>query len=556
MLSRDEIDALFPADLPEVEYWEQHYPPRELADGAEVTRLGPSPTGFIHIGGIYAAMIDVDRSRRTDGVYVLRIEDTDRAREVEGAIEQFERAFAYFGVSPDEDDVRPGGYGPYAQSARERIYHSYARELMRRGRAYPCFATSEQLQEQTKVQQAQGVPSGYWGKWAMWRDASDDDVREQLAAGTPWVVRFRAPDDAIGSRARFVDEIRGPLEHDANRNDTVILKSSATSPRLPTYHFAHVVDDHLMRITLVIRGEEWISSVPVHLQLFEALELPQVRYAHIAPLMKQIPGGKRKLSKRKDPEASVDFYVGEGFPAPAMLHYLRGLANSRLADMPLERALAEPILLDECGVAGPLVDLAKLRDISGDHIATLTGEQIAAELRTWALRFDESLVAVLDDNRELLLQALAIERDGVDNPRKDLRTWSEFREVYGYFFDELFTPVDGPADERLAPIGLEPDAIRTFAEAFRAAYQPLADSAEWFDQLRAVAAEHGFAGSVKEFKQNRDQFVGSIREASQIVRVALTGSTRSPDLGQVAAVLGADRVLARLDAVVGSRTTA
>jgi glutamyl-tRNA synthetase len=550
MLDRAVVDGLFPAELPEPVYWEEQYPARVLPEGAKVTRFGPSPTGFVHIGGIYTAMIDRDVATDSQGVYLVRVEDTDQAREVEGALEQFDRAFGYFRISSDEDR-RQGSYGPYVQSQREQIYLTFVRHLLRQGKAYLCFATKDELAEITARQQAAKVPTGYYGKYALWRNADPADVQAKLAEGTPYVVRFRAPDDADGQRTSFVDAIRGRLEHEANRNDAVILKSSDQSPRLPTYHFAHAVDDHLMRVNLVIRGDEWISSVPLHQQLFAALEFEPITYAHVAPLMKQIPGGKRKLSKRKDPEAGVDFYIGAGYPADAVLYYLRGLANGRLAEMPLADALTTPIDLSQCGVAGPLVDLVKLEDISADYIATLSGRQILDAVRVWATEYDAELVPVLENEKELALRALAVERDGVENPRKDLRKWSDFRSAYGFFFTELFVPVDGPTDERLLPLGVAPDVTTAFARDLVAGYEHRDDPQEWFDQIRSLAAKHGFAPNAKEYKKNPDAYPGSIREASQLVRVAITGATRSPDLHATAQALGAPEVLRRLQALIG-----
>jgi glutamyl-tRNA synthetase len=550
MLDRAVIDALFPADLPEPEHWEQRYPLRQLPQGAQVTRFGPSPTGFVHIGGVYVATIDRDIATHSDGVYLVRVEDTDQSREVEGALAQFARAFDYFGIASDEDDEH-GAYGPYHQSAREPVYLTYVRELLRQGRAYLCFATKDELADIAARQQAAKIPTGYYGSWAIWRDADPADVAAKLADGVPYVVRFRAPADAPGQRVHFTDAIRGQLEHEANRNDTVILKASDQSPRLPTYHFAHAVDDHLMRVSLVIRGEEWISSVPLHQQLFDALGFEPVTYAHIAPLMKQIPGGKRKLSKRKDPEASVDFYLEAGYPADAILYYLRGLANGRLAELPLDQALATPIRLDQCGVAGPLVDLVKLDDISADHIATLTSQQVFDAVRTWATQYDPELVVVLDAEHDLALRALAVEREGVDNPRKDLRKWSDFRPAYGFFFPQLFMPLSGPTDERLAPLDVEYDVAASFARDFADGYQHLDDPQDWFNQIRELAAKHGFAPNAKEYKKNPDVYPGSIREASQLMRVALTGSTRSPDMHAITQALGADEVLRRIQALAG-----
>jgi glutamyl-tRNA synthetase len=313
------------------------------------------------------------------------------------------------------------------------------------------------------------------------------------------------------------------------------------------------VDDHLLRVTLVIRGEEWISSVPLHLQLFDALGFEPVSYAHIAPLMKQIPGGKRKLSKRADPEASVDFYIEAGYPSVAILYYLRGLANGRLAELPLSEALTNPIRLDQCGVAGPLVDLVKLDDISADYIATLPGPQILVAVRTWAAQFDPELATVLDTEPDLALRALAVERDGVDNPRKDLRKWSVFRATYGFFFPQLFTPLSGPTDERVLPLGVDASIAATFARDFIKGYQHLDDPQEWFDQIRELAAKHGFAANAKEYKKNPGAYPGSIREASQLIRVALTGSTRSPDLQAVAQALGPAEVLRRLQPLASTQ---
>jgi glutamyl-tRNA synthetase len=545
MLSREIVDSLFPSDLPEPEHWEQRYPPRDLPEGAQVTRFAPSPTGFLHIGGVYAATIDADVARHSGGVYLVRLEDTDRARVEQGAAAQFAEAFAYFSIAPDEDD-QTGRYGPYSQSPRAQTYLTYVRELLRRDQAYLCFATRQDLEEITARQRAAGALPGYYGKWAIWRDADPERVAEHLAAGDPYVVRFRSP--AIsGVRVSFTDAIRGELTMDDNRNDVVILKSSDGEPRLPTYHFAHAVDDHLMRVSLVIRGEEWLSSVPLHHQLFDALGFARVQYAHLALLMKQDGGSRRKLSKRKDPEASVSFFIQQGFPAPAVQYYLRGLANGRLAEMPLADALAAAIRLSECGTAGPLVDMVKLDDISADYIATLSGPQILIEATTWAERYAPDLARVLAAEPELALRALAIEREGVANPRKDLRKWGDFQVVYGYFFPELFALVTDPADVRFA--GLEPDLVRAVAGAFADAYSPPGPDVDWFDQIRRLAADLGFAPSQKVYRQDPAAYHGSIREASQVIRVLLTGTPRSPDLAAVAAALGPEEVLRRVRAL-------
>jgi glutamyl-tRNA synthetase len=538
------IDQLFPADLPSPEHWEQRYPPRELPPGALVTRLGPSPTGYMHIGTIYMAMIDLDVAHRSDGRYLVRIEDTDQAREVAGALDQFDRAFRYFSLQPDEQEGQ-GDYGPYHQSERSAIYMSYARELLRQGKAYLCFATAGELAEMRKRQQEAKVPPGYYGRWAIWRDATPEQVQAKLAEGAPYVVRFRSP-GVPGRRVEFDETIRGRMSAEDNYNDVVILKSAHLADRLPTYHFAHAVDDHLMRVNLVIRGEEWLPSVPMHLQLFEALGFEPPGYAHTALLMKQIPGGKRKLSKRKDPEASVDFYLQAGYPARAILYYLRGLANGALAEMPLDAALEAPINLSELGGAGPLIDQVKLEDISADHIATLSPQEILTDVRTWARRYDPELADVLDAEQDLALAALAVERVGVPNPRKDLRKWSDFRAACGFFFAELFTPVT-LGDERLG--ALPDELVRAFAADFIQSYEELADKDEWFGQIRDLAAKHGFAATNKQYKEAPQEYPGSISHASQVIRVALTGSRQSPDLFSVARVLGKVEVLRRVSSL-------
>jgi len=548
MLSQDLIDSLFPAGLPEPEHWEARYPERDLPAGAEATRFAPSPTGFLHIGSVFTATLDVDIARHSGGVYLVRIEDTDQARFEESAASNFAAGFAHFGIVPDEDD-ETGAYGPYEQSARGQIYLTYVRDLMRQGKAYPCFATKEELAAIADKQKATGALPGYYGEWAIWRDAPAEQVAQRLAAGDPYVVRFRSPGIG-GHRVSFTDEIRGEIAADDNRNDVVILKSSDSELRLPTYHFAHAVDDHLMRISLVIRGEEWLSSVPLHNQLFDALGFPRVRYAHVAPLMKQDGGSRRKLSKRKDPEMNVAYYMELGFPTEAVLYYLRGLANGRLAEMPLREALAAPIRLAECGTAGPLLDMVKLDDVSADFVATLPGTEITDRIIPWADSYDPGLAEVLRAERELALRALAVERENHPNPRKDLRKWADFRPVYGFFFPEIFELVTDPADPRFG--GLEAGLVRAMASGFADGYQPPvpgAPAGEWFTQVRDLAVRLGFAPTRRDYKEKPDAYPGSIAEASAVIRVLITGSRQSPDLAEVVAALGTDEVLRRVRAL-------
>jgi len=541
MLPPELLDRLLPGTVP-VERWEATFPARDLPEGAEVTRFAPSPTGFLHIGGVYVASVAKELAERSGGSYFVRIEDTDQHRAVVESDEHFARAFAHFGIGPTEPADAP--WGPYRQSQRADVYRSHVRHLLDGGLAYPDFATKEELAEITERQQAAKVDLGYWGEWAVWRDAEADRVADALDEGRPFVVRFRAPDEP--GRVAFDDEIRGRIEADDNRNDAVLLKSSDDPLPLPTYHLAHVVDDHLMRVTLVLRGDEWIPSVPLHLQLFDALGFERVRYAHVAPLMKSEGSTRRKLSKRKDPEASVDFWMAEGYPVGAVRHYLRGLANSRLAELPFAEAAAEPLRLSEFGASGPLVDIPKLDDISADYVAELPAVTIAEALVEWAHEHDPGLADLLDQHRDRLPAIIDVDRVDTDRVRKDIVRWSVFRERYGFFFPELFTLVDDPGDERF--LGVPSEVVAAFAADFVAGYDADTTSPTWFDQVRDLAARHGFALDRKAYKADPDAFHGTMREASNIVRVSLTGSGQSPSLDQICGVLGPDEVRRRVGA--------
>jgi glutamyl-tRNA synthetase len=543
MLSTELINSLFDSALPESSYWESHYPLRDLPAGAIVTRFAPSPTGFLHTGGVYIATLGKNLAHHSGGVYFVRIEDTDQAREVAGSREQFARAFKYFDIESDENDSN-SKWGPYEQSKRELTYHTFARELMRRDQAYPCFCTREELAQMTEEQQAAKVHTGYYGSWARCRNLSQAEVISRLAAGQPYTIRFRAP-DGPATRVEFVDLIRGRIEHQDNINDIVLLKSSDQSPRLPTYHFAHAVDDHLMRVNLVLRGEEWISSVPLHLQLFKALNFEPISYAHIAPLMKFDGSSKRKLSKR-DNEADVDFYIRSGYPAGAVQHYLRGLANSTFAEMTFAESASAALALSDCGVAGPIFDLVKLESISREFIAQLSIDDALQSLREWAQDYDPELATILSNNPALVRRIFAAERQpGVQ--RKDLAKWDEFRARYGLYFSELFPLVTDPADPRFAPVKQE--MVVNLLQDFADKYQHIPDKEAWFQQIRDLAGAHGFASTAGQFKKDPGSFAGSIAHVSNVIRIALTGLTTSPELFLVAHNIGEEELLRRVRAV-------
>jgi glutamyl-tRNA synthetase len=546
MLDRELIRSLFD-DVPDPAHWESHYPARDLPGGALVTRFGPSPTGFLHTGGVYVASIDKNISQHSHGVYFIRIEDTDRARELPEARAQFDRAFKYFAIESDETDSS-GKYGPYEQSRRSRIYQTFARDLMLQGNAYPCFCTRDELTQLAEQQQAEKLTSGYYGAWARCRHLSEDEVKAKLAAEIPFAVRLRTP-DGDGGRIAFKDLIRGEIEQPENRNDVVLLKSSDQEPRLPTYHFAHAVDDHLMRVNLVIRGEEWISSVPLHLQLFDALGFEQIAYAHIAPLMKMEGTSRRKLSKRKDPEANVDFLISSGYPAGGVLHYLRGLANSRLADIGFEESASAEIRLDECGVAGAIFDLVKLESITREYISLMPLEDAFSALMTWARAYDPDLTAILTEDETITRRVLEMEREPGAIRRKDLAKWSDYRDVYSLFHSRLFSLVTDSADTKFGKV--DPATVRRLARGFADGYRHESDQKVWFEQIRALAAANSFAATAGEYKRNASSYLGSISDVSNVIRVAITGETQSPELFRIAHVIGRDEVIRRVRSLAG-----
>jgi len=540
------IDRLFPNPTPSAGELEDRYPARSLPDGALVTRFGPSPTGFVHLGGIYAAYISERFARQTNGVFMLRIEDTDQKREVEGAAELIVNSMAKFGITVDEGEVVPGeekgDYGPYRQSERAAIYQTFVKQLVIEGKAYPCFASPELLAANNREQEISKIKQGYYGQWAVWRDRSEADIVEALDQGLPFVIRFRTP-DGPQTKLSFTDQIRGSMDLLSNDLDIVILKSGG----LPTYHMVHVVDDHLMRTTDVIRGDEWLSSLPLHLQLFDALGWTLPRYAHIAPIQKMDGASRRKLSKRKDPEASVTFYQEVGYTYEAVAEYLMNMADSSFEAWRAEHQKSDihefVLNFDNFSVSGALLDLTKLDSISRDVLANFTAEVVYDRSLEWARDHDAELAASLSADRDYAVRVFTIERYS-DQPRKDLAKWSDLRPEFGYFFDALYPSPDINFEEQLAGVSL-PDAKLAVAE-FMEKYSAELDRDEWMVNLRSVATNNGFAPNVKEFKKNPTAYKGHVGDIAKVIRVLLVGRNKSPDLWEVMSVMGRDRVEQRI----------
>jgi len=540
------ISSIFPQDIPTSAELELKYPKRTLPEGAIVTRFAPSPTGFVHIGGVFTAKIAKNLTRHSQGVYIIRIEDTDQSRQVDDFQQHFDEAFDYFDIQSDETDEN-AVYGPYTQSKRSHLYLANVRKLMEDNHAYPCFCSKEKLTEQVEKQKEAKADLGYYGQWATCRNLDPKEAQDRIQAGESYVIRFKAnpqPEYIV-----FEDKIRGKIRAKNNINDIVILKSSANDLPLPTYHLAHAVDDHLMGVNLVLRGEEWLASVPLHLQLFDALGFERIPYAHVAPLMKLDGNSKRKLSKRKDPEASVAFYIEEGYPAAAVTIYLKGLANSNMLEMDPESCLTAPIKLDKMSKSGALLDMVKLNDVSSDYVATLSATEIRDNVYHWAQKYDEALAVVIKNNWEHAATVIDVDRFNNGKVRKDLNKWSDYKEVFGFFFNDLFELTTSTSDERFDDLPSE--AILKVLKEFTNTYSDDLESTDWFDFIKKVSAESGFALNNKEYKQNPDAFHGKLSDATKIMRVAFTGKGRGPGLHAICATLGKEEILRRVATLMG-----
>lgn len=528
----------------------RHGAPRELPEGAMVTRFAPSPTGFIHIGSTMAALLCWKLAQQSDGVFILRIEDTDQNREVADGVRLIIEGLAQMGVhaaeGPRLDGSEAGAHGPYQQSHRLGIYHAYARDLVARGRAYPCFMASEELDEIREAQRAEEAPVGIWGTWARCRDLPVAEVERRLGAGEPWVLRLRSP-ASPGDRVPFADRVRGELDLSANYTDAVLLKSDG----FPTYHFAHPIDDTLMGITLIIRGDEWLGTAPLHVQIFEALGFDFPPIAHIAPVAKQDGESRRKLSKRHDPEAAVSWYAEAGYPPGSVIEYLLNLLDSAFEDWRAANPDAPytdfELSVDRLSRASSLFDLVKLGSVSKEVVSRYSPEQLLGAVTAWAAEHDPDFHGVIAADPAFAGRAMNIGREG-DPPRKDIACWSEVPELYGFFFESRYAAML-PAAYAQIPEHLPDAAVLGALSAFggELAVQPGESSRDWFGRVKAHALASGYASNSKKYNKRPDEFVGAIGDFMAVLRVVLTGSLRSPDLHEVMDILGADEVARRLE---------
>ena len=540
-MSKELANLVFPNIDKTPEYYEELYPKRNLEEGAVVTRFAPSPTGFIHIGSLFTANFASRFARQTNGVYYLRIEDTDGKREVEDGINVIINGLKVFDVKFDEGPVdennQVGNYGPYIQSQRKDIYQAYAKSLIEKGLAYPCFCTEEELGQIRERQEKLKIRPGYYGEFAACRKMSEAQMIERINNGERFIVRLKSPGNP-NKKVRYTDLIRGVIEFPENDQDVVIIKSDG----LPTYHFAHAIDDHLMRTTHVIRGEEWISSVPLHLQLFEMLGFETPIYVHMPTIMKDDNGSKRKISKRKDPEAAASYYKENGIPKEAVLDYLLNIVNSNYElwrkENPKASSFDFVIAPEKISVSGAMFDLVKLADVSKNTIANFTAEEVYNEGLTWAEEFDTELAELMKKHADFTKAILNIERTGT-KVRKDIAKWSDLRENLEYLYDEVFFE---KAHEDEWQNVTDTETIKAILAEYLNVYDANDDKDTWFNKMKDVSEKFGFAREVKEYKKNPEAYKGHVGDVSTVVRVALTGRKNTPDLYEILKNLGKERI--------------
>ncbi len=547
----NELEKMAELLLPEInktpQYYEELYPVRNLSENARVVRIAPSPTGYLHLGTLFAALINRITATVSGGVFFTRIEDTDKKREVEGGIENIIGGLKQFGIEIDEGYIsgteEKGNYGPYKQSLRAEIYKTYVKELIKQGLAYPCFCTPEELDAVRSQQEQNKERTGYHGKYAKHRNITFAEAEALIKDGKEFVIRLRSP-GCEENRITFEDGIKGKIEMPENDEDFVLLKSDG----IPTYHFAHAIDDHLMRTTHVIRGDEWISSVPKHIQLFKILGFKPPKFAHVAPIMKLENGAKRKISKRKDPEAAVHFFAEQGFEGEIVLEYLMTIAASDFEDW--RRANPDASYKDfkfnlkKMSVSGALFDENKLLDVSKNRISRLKSGEVYEKLTAWAKQFDASFYNILTANPEYTVKMLAIDRDDSAKPRKDLAKWSEAKDYFAYFYNELYTPC------YTLPENINKADAANFLENYIKVYDPQDDRMAWFEKIKSIAPGLNFAADTKEYKANPQDYKGHAGDLSTVLRIAVTGRRNTPDLCSIMQVLSKEECENRINAAI------
>ncbi len=544
MTNKELADLLLPNVDSDVSYYEEKYPERDLPEGAVVTRFAPSPTGFVHMGSLFASFIEKKAANDSNGVFYLRIEDTDQKREVENGVTGIINDLNNFDITIDEgmlsETEEKGAYGPYTQSKRQDIYQAYVKHLIEDGLAYPCFCSPDEIEETRQIQEKRKQRIGYYGRYAKCRRLTNEEIKEKVSNGEPYIIRFKSP-GSFDNKIKVHDLVKGDIEFPENDLDIVILKSDG----LPTYHFAHAIDDHLMRTTHVIRGDEWISSLPIHVQLFSSLGFKAPKYAHLSPIMKEEDGKKRKLSKRKDPEAAVSFYHEKGIPVPAVKLYLMTIANTNFEqwyDANKEKGLDDfKFDFKKVSGSGSLFDVDKLYNISKNYISYLKASEVYEGTLKWAKEYDEEFATILERHADYAAKLFNIEREQ-KKPRKDYSCFSMIKSQIWYMFDELYQNV---TDYDFKTIQ-DKDEINHILDLYLNKYYHAEDDKEtWFNRLKDLSEELGYAKEVKQYKENPDAYKGHVGDISMVLRVALTSRSMTPDLYELMHLLGEERVKER-----------
>ena len=539
-------ELLLPKITKTPDYYENMYPARNLAEGARVTRIAPSPTGYLHLGTLFAALVNRITATSTGGIFYTRIEDTDKKREISGGIEDIIAGLNRFGITIDEGFIsgneQKGDYGPYKQSERAEIYQTYVKELIKQGLAYPCFCSAEELTEVRNQQEALKLRTGYYGEYAKHRDITYEQAKALIDEGKTFVVRLKSP-GSESNKIIFEDVIKGKIEMPENDEDFVLLKSDL----IPTYHFAHAIDDHLMHTTHVLRGDEWISSVPKHIQLFKILGFKPPKYGHISPIMKLDNGAKRKISKRKDPEAAVHFFAEQGYDSECVINYLMTVAASDFEDW--RRANPDvsyknfKFNIKKMSVSGALFDENKLIDVSKNMVCRLKSDEVYEKLTAWAKEFDLELYETLTANPQYAKAVLAIDRD-VAKPRKDIARWSEVKDYFAYLLGKLCI------ESLVLPEHIKNEDAKQFLSLYKEKYNPLDDKQAWFEKIKEIASEIGFAAETKQYKAEPDKYKGHAGDLSTVLRLAITGRLNTPDLCSIMQVLGIDECKNRINCAI------
>lgn len=544
MTNKDLADLIFPNLKYDVDYYEKMYPERNLEEGTVVTRFAPSPTGYMHIGNFMSTTIDYLMAKNTNGIFYLRNEDTDKAREIPDAVEKIMETLKEYDMIPDEYEYNNeviGNYGPYIQSERIEIYHTYIKKLIEMGRAYPCFCTKEELDDLRKNQEEKKMRTGYYGRYAKCRNISADEAINRIKNGESYVIRFKSEGN-YDRKFIFDDLVKGKIEFPENDQDTVIMKSDNL---LPTYHFAHLVDDHLMHTTHVVRGEEWLSSVPLHIELFKAFNYKAPKYIHIPLIMKQDGDIKRKISKRKDPEASMSFYKEKGYPPLAVIESIMTIINSNYEEWhnanPDKSYLEFKFSPKKMSSSGALYDLEKLNNISKNIISKMTKEEVYNNLSNWTKEYDKDFYELITKYEDYTKEVLNIEREQ-KKPRKDYATCSEVKSQIFYMYDELYNPSTYEWN-----LVTDKEEIKNILNTYMDKYYDVTDKEVWFNNIKLLTEELGYCSNMKEYKEDPTKYKGSVADISTVLRVALTSRSTTPDLYEIMRLLGKDRIINRIN---------